>query len=77
LNKRNPGQWSIWQPTGKSIIPERELTPDLAFQIDFTKSIVSPHPTNSYEDIITFRDRHREELISLRHHIEEIAIKLS
>jgi hypothetical protein len=77
LDEREPGRWSIWQRPDKALIPAEELSPDLAFQIEFTKALVVPDATVPFDDVINFRERHRDQLITLRHHIEEMAIKLS
>lgn len=77
LDKREPGRWSLWQQYNTPIIPSDELAPDLAFQLELTNGLIVPIPSTPYEDVIHFKERHRDELISLRHHIEELAIKLS
>ncbi|MFL0586542.1 DUF6236 family protein [Sphingomonas olei] len=77
LEKREPGRWSIWQEPNQQIVPEDELTPDLAFQLELTNGLIVPHELTPYEDVLSFKDRHRDELISLRHHLEDFAIRLS
>jgi len=77
LDKREPGRWSLWQQYNTPIIPSDELAPDLAFQLNLASGLIVPSPSTPYEDVISFKQRHRDELISLRHHLEELAIKLS
>ena len=77
LEKREPGRWSLWQQYDTPIIPIANLSPDLAFQINLANGLIVPSPLTPYEDVLDFKERHRDELIALRHHLEELAIKLS
>lgn len=77
LEQREPGQWSIWQSPSQSVIPESELTPDLAFQLEFRNSLLVPSAETPYQDIVRFRENHHDELIALHQHITEMAVKLS
>ena len=77
LEEREPGLWSLWQQRGVPIIPSALLTPGLAFQLELSSGLIVPDASTPYEDVIAFKDRHRDELIALRHHLEEFAIKLS
>ncbi len=77
LEKREPGRWSIWRGPNQNVVPEDKLSPSLAFQLHLTNGLIVPHKLTPYEDLLLFKERHRDELISLRHHLEELAIKLS
>lgn len=77
LDKREPGRWSLWPQRDTPVIPEDKLSPGLAFQIELTNGLIVPHASTPFEDVIAFKERHRDELISLRHHLEDFAIKLS
>lgn len=77
LNEREPGSWSIWPQYDTNVIPGNLLTPDLSFQIDLNKGLIVPEPSTPFEELILFKERHRDELIALRHYLEDFAIKLS
>lgn len=77
LNASYPGRWSMWQGEGQSFIPEKELTPDLAFQVELNNALIIPDANTPFEDVLEFKRRHQDELLSLRHHLEGFAIKLS
>lgn len=77
LDKRERGLWSIWQSPEQSVIPKEELTPDMAFRLEFQRSLLVPSENVPFDDVVMFRDRHQDELMALRHHLEEICIKLS
>ena len=77
LDKREPGMWSIWQDIDQQLIPPTQLSRDLAFQLELRNALIVPNELTPFEDVIVFKERHRDELISLRHHLEEFAIKLS
>lgn len=77
LDTREPGRWSIWQAPDHLVIPDYELQPNSAFQLQLNKAFIAPGPTVAYDDVLMFKNRHRDELLAFRHHIEEIALKLS
>ncbi len=77
FDEREPGQWSLWQQHGNATIPPDQLSPALAFQLELTNGLIVPDANTPFEDVVLFKERHRDELISLRHHLEEFAIKLS
>ncbi|KTT95009.1 DUF6236 family protein [Sphingomonas sanguinis] len=77
LDKREPGRWSLWPQRDTPIIPEQQLSPDLAFRLELQSGLIVPAPSTPYEDVLAFKDRHKAELIALRHYLEEFAIKLS
>lgn len=77
LDKREPGMWSIWQEPGQKLVPEREMSPALAFQLEFNSGLIIPHPELPFDDVIVFKERHRDELLSLHHHLLKLAIKIS
>ena len=77
LENREPGRWSLWQQYDSQIIPEELLSPDLAFQLEITNGLIVPDASTPFEDVVAFKERHSDELIAFRHHLEEFAIKLS
>lgn len=77
LDKREPGKWSIWQSPDYPVIPKDELAPDLAFQLKITDEFISPGPNVPFDDVLMFKDRHKDELAALRYYIEETAFKLA
>ncbi|MGK6322294.1 DUF6236 family protein [Sphingomonas sp. DT-51] len=77
LEKRDAGQWSLWPQYDNYIVPKAELHAGLAFQIELQNSIVVPSVSTPYEDLLSFKERHRDELVAVRFNLEEMAIKLS
>ncbi|WP_240884974.1 DUF6236 family protein [Sphingomonas sp. SFZ2018-12] len=77
LNKREPGRWSLWQQYDNSIIPTDCLSPDLAFQLQLKNALIVPDASTPFEDVIGFKEKHRDELIAFRHYFEDLAIKIS
>lgn len=77
LEKREAGRWSIWQEPNQQIVPEDQLSPDLAFRLELTSGLIVPDALTPFDEVLYFKERHRDELISLRHHLEDFAIKLS
>lgn len=77
LEMREPGRWSVWQQYDNPVIPAKFLSPEMAFQLELVSGLIVPSPTTPYEDVLSFKQRHLDELLSLRHHLERLAIKLS
>lgn len=77
LNSRDPGRWSIWQAPDYPVIPENNLETGFGFQIELSNALIAPSATVPYDDILMFKEHHMDELTSLRHYLEEAAIKMS
>ncbi len=77
LDQREPGIWSLWPQRENQIIPEGLLSPDLAFQLELTNGLIVPDASTPFEDVLSFKERHKDELVALRHHLEDFAIRLS
>lgn len=75
LDKREPGRWSLWQSPGTNIIPGAVLDDDLALQTGLRHMLMVPDPSLPFEDVITFKQRHKDELIALRTYLEELSRK--
>lgn len=77
LETREPGRWSIWHGAGEEPIPRSMLGQDLAFKLLLQASLLVPHRDVPFEDVLLFKDARRAELDALRHHMEELCIRVS
>lgn len=71
LEKSNPGQWSIGRENiYQHYLPEPELTKNRGLVYRLHDAIPVPHYDVPFEDILEFKERRGDELITLRHHLE-------
>lgn len=77
LEKTNPGQWDIWHTPEQRVVPDKHMAPNLAFRLEVNKLLIVPDANLPFEDFIHFRERHRDELLAFRHHLEDVARKLA
>lgn len=77
LDKREPGRWSIWQEPDQSIIPETELSSDLAFRLDFNCRLPVPHSDLPYDDLLQFKEKHKDELGAFNAYMLRMMMKIS
>ncbi|MBI1682692.1 DUF6236 family protein [Caulobacter hibisci] len=77
LNARDPGGWAIWEQDGQALIPGYELEPGLGFRLDLQRAFIVPSRALPVDDILAFRRRYREDLTSLRLHIDELCAKIA
>jgi hypothetical protein len=72
LDKKEPGVWSL--ATGENAISfsESELEPARGVLVSLHRAVPVPDKDVPLEDILSFRTKRRDELIALRHHLEDI-----
>jgi hypothetical protein len=72
LDQREPGVWSL--STGKNAISfaDDDMELDKGVLVSLYRAIPVPDKDVPLEDILEFRARRRDELITLRHHLEDI-----
>jgi Family of unknown function (DUF6236) len=72
LDKKEPGVWSL--ASGKNAIsfPDSELEPGRGVLVSLHGAIPLPDKDVPLEDILLFRTKRRDELITLRLHLEDI-----
>jgi hypothetical protein len=69
-NMNQPGQWSIVNHT--SSIPQSELNQNSIIEIKIYDILPIPSRDASFQDILNFKSNRNDELLDLRHHLDEL-----
>jgi hypothetical protein len=72
LDEKEPGVWSL--ATGKDAIsfPNEDLEVDRGLVVSLHRAMPIPDKDVPLQDVLEFRTKRHDELIALRHHLEEI-----
>lgn len=65
-NKQEPGCWSLAQPRKQLILPDEASEKYRTIEVELYQSIPVPVAAAPIEDILEFKERRRDELISFR-----------
>ena len=77
LEEKNPGQWSMASGENSLSFPEQEKVENRGFIFELHNTIPVPHEDVPFEDILEYKLRRFDELMALRHHLEEIYQKIA
>lgn len=77
LNESEPGSWTVAQSGPQLVLPSELSTQVGALEIELYNSLPSPGPDVSFDDILLFKDEHRDELIAFRSYIDELYLYIS
>jgi hypothetical protein len=75
--KREPGRWSIWESQHRPVISSAELVDEAGFRLHVQKALIVPHRDVPVDDLLAFKTRRADELVAIRHYIEEICLKIA
>jgi Family of unknown function (DUF6236) len=74
LNEREPGRWSVVRPHDTTGLPADALGDATAFKVQLENALPLPTREVSFDEILNYKERRYSELLSLRHHIDDLAL---
>jgi hypothetical protein len=77
LNKREQGMWAVARGDTQRLLPDNKLSPLSAFKIRIENALPIPARQVSYDEVLSFKTRRRDELMALRHYIDGLALEVS
>lgn len=77
LNLREEGMWAVARGTTQQLIPEAKLNPLSGFKMRLENALPIPDRSVSYDEVLSFKSRHGDELAALRSYIDDMAIDVS
>jgi len=72
LEKESPGLWSLAKGEGSISFPEEEMEKNRGILFELHETIPVPSLEVPYEDILNYKVKRHDELVALRHHLEEV-----
>lgn len=75
-NQKEPGAWSILQRKPKSIAPLRSGLNAATIEVELYEALPVPSGDVAIDDILEFKERRSDELISLRNHLDDVYQKI-
>jgi hypothetical protein len=72
LDKKEPGVWSLATGTNALSFLDADLEPQRGVLLSLHRAIVVPDKDVPLQDVLEFRNKRHDELIALRHHLEDI-----
>jgi len=76
LDREEPGAWSLATGERSLSFPETELTDGRGVLVKLHQAIPVPDKDVPLNEVLEFRERRRDELIGLRHHLERIYLRI-
>jgi hypothetical protein len=77
LHQREEGMWAIARGPTQDLIPKDKLNPLSGFKMRLENALPVPDRSVSYEEVLNFKARRRDELAALRSYIDEFAVEIS
>ncbi len=77
LNEAEPGKWTIAQSGPRFYLPDEISSPARSLEVELYNALPSPGADVSLEDILSFKERYRDELIAFRAYIDELYLEIS
>lgn len=77
LDNREPGRWSLSRSAQQAGLPAAIFGAANGFKLKLENLLPIPSREVPYEDVLRFRQEHVDELMALRHHIEELVLEVS
>jgi hypothetical protein len=77
LHQREEGMWAIARGPTQDLIPRDKLNPLSGFKMRLENALPVPDRSVSYEEVLNFKARRRDELAALRSYIDEFAVEIS
>lgn len=76
LDRKEPGRWSLARGEDSISFPEEQMEKQRGLLLQFYDAIPIPDREVPIEAVLEFRARRRAELLSLRHHIDNIYLEV-
>lgn len=77
LNESVPGRWTIAQSGPRLFVPDELSTSVKSLEIELYNALPSPGPDVSLDDILSFKERYRDELTAFRAYMDELYLGIS
>lgn len=76
LDRKEPGRWSLARGENSISFPEEQMETRRGLLLQFYDALPIPDKEVPLESVLEFRARRRAELLSLRHHIDDIYLEV-
>jgi Family of unknown function (DUF6236) len=76
LDEREPGQWSLASGPRSISFEATDLEQDRGVLVKLVRAVPVPDRDVPLNDILEFRTKRRDELLALRHHLEDVYQKI-
>lgn len=77
LDNRERGRWALARGPQSRGFSSNMLTPLAAFQLKLHEALPVPAAEVPYDDVHIFKARRKDELIALRHYLDDLALEVS
>lgn len=76
-NNREEGRWSVARAATAVSLPPAAFGGRTGFKIKLENCLPIPDRSVPYDDVLSYRERRKDELFALRHHLEELTHSIS
>lgn len=77
LNDLESGRWTVAQNSNQIVLPENVSTNTATVEFELYNILPSPGDDVSYEDILDFKSRRKDELLAFRASMDDIYLEIS
>lgn len=77
LDGESPGRWSVARGAQESGLPPEAFGEMTGFRIRLENALPIPSREVCYEDVMNYKERRKNELLSLRYHLDDLSLKIS
>lgn len=77
LNSRESGFWSVARAANSMGLPPKVFGGPTAFKIKLENALPIPDRSVSYDEVLSYKERRKSELVSLRHHLEGLVLDVA
>lgn len=77
LNEKNPGKWTLAQNSTKFVLPENMSIKTASIEFELYNILPSPGDDVSYDDLLEFKVRRKDELTTFRTCMDEIYLEIT
>jgi len=76
-NQKQPGQWSLAQPSAKVYIPQDLAAEARTIEVELYRALPTPGENVSLDDILNFKQKRRSELQAFRTVMDELYVEIA
>jgi len=75
LNERDGGRWVLTSSVQSLGFPDEALNPNHAVALELLNALPMPHNEVPYDEVLSFKQRRKSELVALRTFLEELGLQ--